>query len=93
MFSSIEERVKNRSSQPETRNPLLKLPASAKIAALPPETKKVLRELLLELKKHCRENAQKSWLAHKPPMACYWKAMGVWIGHNSPSAAIIQLDT
>lgn len=81
MFMSIEDRAKNRSSLPETRNPLLKLPASAKIAALPPETKKVLRELLLELKAHCRENAEVCWRKSKPPMAMYWKAMSVWIGH------------
>ncbi|NEX60230.1 hypothetical protein [Noviherbaspirillum galbum] len=81
MYLPVEDRSQDRSSRPETRNPLLKLPAAARLAALPPESKAALRELLLELKAHCRENAEKCWRSHKPPMAMYWKAMGVWIGH------------
>ena len=70
-----------RSTQPETRNPLLNLPAAVKMQGLPSSSKAMLRELLLELARDCRERADKCWRTHKPPMAAYWKMNAVYAGH------------
>ena len=71
----------NRSGLPEARNPLLKLPAAARIAGLPPEARWALRDLLLDLSKDARARAAESWRRHKAPMAVYWKAVAVYARH------------
>lgn len=63
------------------RNPVLELPAVRKLQALPPEQRKLLAELLAELRGDCLEKAEHSWRKHKAPMAAYWKACGVYAGH------------
>lgn len=70
-----------RSNRPETRNPLLRLPSSAKLAALPPEAREALREVLLELRIDAQANAEYSWRRHKAPIAAYWKALSTYCGH------------
>ncbi|MEB2353434.1 MAG: hypothetical protein OZ924_18745 [Burkholderiaceae bacterium] len=71
----------NRSSRPETRNPLLALPSAARLAALPPEAREALRAVLLEIRSDASERAQICWRRHKAPMAAYWKAVSVYAGH------------
>ena len=70
-----------RSNLAETRNPLLALPAAVKMQALPSPAKVLLRQLLQELARDCRERAEKAWRSHKPPMAAYWKMNAVYAGH------------
>lgn len=70
-----------RSSRPETRNPLLALPAARKIAALPEEPRLALRELLLQLGQDANARAAKCWRTHKAPMAAYWKMVAVYARH------------
>jgi hypothetical protein len=70
-----------RSALPETRNPLLKLAAAEKIAALPVDVKAALRALLLELATDAQAKANESWRKHKAPMAAYWKAVAVYARH------------
>jgi len=73
----------NRSSSALVRNPLLKLASAEKLQALPPEAKEALRAVLLELRVDCQVNAEKCWRKHKAPMAAYWKAASVYVGHTA----------
>ncbi len=64
-------------------NPLLALPAAAKLAALPPDARAALRAVLLELRDDARARAEKCWRTHKAPMAAYWKATAVYANHTA----------
>lgn len=74
-------------SRPPTRaeraNPMLQLPAVRRLQMLDPEVRACLRDLLLDLQRDARCRASASWAAHKPPMAAYWAAVGVYAGHVS----------
>ncbi|MDX0275719.1 hypothetical protein GOC21_17515 [Sinorhizobium meliloti] len=70
-----------RSSDPAVRNPVLALPASKRLAALSPEARKALAEVLKELSIDARARAQESWRRNKGPMAAYWKAVGAYATH------------
>lgn len=66
------------------QNPVLKLPATAKLAAALercPEARALFIEALAEMQAECRVLAEKSWRKNKGPMAAYWKAAGVYAGH------------
>lgn len=71
----------DRSSKASVRNPLVSLPAALRIAALPPEARDALGQLLREISAESRRRAEKSWRSHKAPMAAYWKAMAVYARH------------
>lgn len=73
----------NRSNRREVRNPVLRLPASKKLAELPPEARDALKSILSDLAVDARPRAQESWLKNKGPMAAYWKAVGAYAGHIS----------
>lgn len=70
-----------RHARADVRNPLLKLPSAADVAALPPEAKAALRALALDAAKAWRELANECWRRHKAPMAAYWKAWAVNARH------------
>lgn len=75
-----------RSLRADVRNPLLQLPAAARLAELcrdNPELAKTMHQLLVELREDCRSRADEAWRKHKAPMACYWKAAGVYVNHTS----------
>ena len=72
-----------RSTSPEVRNPLLALPSAEALKALPEESKKVLRGLLLDISRDAQAKAEKCWRRHKAPMAAYWKAVAVYAGHTA----------
>lgn len=74
-------RTHDRSSAAEIRNPLLRLPAAQRLRALPPESRQVLADLLVELAHDARQRAEQSWARNKAPMAVYWKAVSVYAGH------------
>lgn len=63
------------------RNPILALPGAALLQSLPPESKAALRAVLIDIRDDCRRRAEACWLKHKAPMACYWKACGVYANH------------
>lgn len=65
----------------ERANPILQLPAMHRLRALDPDVQACLRDLLLDLQCDARVRAKASWDAHKPPMAAYWAAVGVYSGH------------
>ncbi|WP_022684088.1 MULTISPECIES: hypothetical protein [Sphingomonadales] len=65
----------------ERANPILLLPAMHQLRALDPDVQACLRDLLLDLQCDARLRARASWDAHKPPMAAYWAAVGVYSGH------------
>jgi hypothetical protein len=70
-----------RSSLREVRNPMLALPSTQRLLALPPSQRAVLRAVLLDLQREAREKAELCWRTHKAPMAAYWKAVSVYAGH------------
>ena len=70
-----------RSVRREVRNPVLALPAFARLAALPAESRDAIAAILGDLVTDCRARADKSWRTHKAPMALYWKATGVYANH------------
>lgn len=72
---------KDRGLRPTVRNPVLALPAVQKIKRLPTGQRKMLAELLMDIRRDALERANRCWAKHKAPMACYWKAVGVYAGH------------
>ncbi len=70
-----------RSTRAEVRNPILALPSVRALQALDPHTRALLSALLQDLQRDARSRAQKSWDTHKPPLAAYWAAVGVYAGH------------
>ena len=49
--------------------------------ALPPAARDALRLALLDLRHDALQRAELQWRRHKAPMACYWRALGVYAGH------------
>jgi hypothetical protein len=70
-----------RSSKAEVRNPVLALPAVARLRALSPEARLALQSVLLDIQSEARLRAERSWQSRKPPVAAYWAACGVYAGH------------
>lgn len=50
-----------RSNRAEIRNPILALPAMARLRALDPSARLALQELLLDLQQDARSRAEASW--------------------------------
>lgn len=73
----------NRSTRPDVRNPIMRLPAAARLATLPEGIRRELRGLLMEIRRDAQELAEKQWRKHKAPMAAYWKAVAVYAGHTA----------
>lgn len=48
---------------------------------LPADSKKALRDALIDLQMDARKRANHSWKKHKAPMALYWKVVSVYCGH------------
>lgn len=71
----------DRSLRTDVRNPILGLPAAAKLAALSPEARDALAAVLADIATDSRARADKCWRTHKAPMAAYWKACSVYAGH------------
>lgn len=74
-----------RSNKAEVRNPVLALPASARLQALDEPSRAALRAVMLDLAADARERAEKCWRKHKAPMALYWKCVAVYAGHIARS--------
>ena len=77
----VTHRATERSNRAEIRNPILALPAIARLRELDPEVRVALQELLLDLQQDARARAETSWRRRKPPVAAYWAACGVYAGH------------
>ncbi len=77
----VTDRIATRSNRAEIRNPILALPAVARLRELDPEARLALQELLLDLQHDARLRAEASWSRRKPPVAAYWAACGVYAGH------------
>lgn len=63
------------------RNPMLALPAVARLASLDGGTRAALRAVLLDLALDAGGRADLSWRRHKAPMAAYWTAVAVYARH------------
>ena len=53
----------------------------ARFQALPPPARHALRAALIDLRRDAQHRAELQWRRHKGPMACYWRAVGVYAGH------------
>ncbi len=53
----------------------------SRFRALPPSARHALHNALLDLRTDALHRAELQWQRHKAPMACYWKAIGVYAGH------------
>ena len=76
---------RTRASRPEVRNPILALRSVARFRALHPDVRHALQEILLDIQSDARLRAEKCWRSHKPPLAAYWAACGVYAGHIARS--------
>lgn len=77
----------NRSTLATVRNPVLALPAAARLQALDAPSRAALRATLLDLRDDSRLRAAECWRKHKAPMACYWKAVSVYANHLARALA------
>lgn len=75
------ERQFERDQVAARRNPVLALPAIARLQALEPAARQALAEVLADLRQDAAARAETSWRRHKAPMAAYWKAVAVYAGH------------
>lgn len=77
------ERVaRDRSARREVRNPMLALPSvRVALAEMSDADRLRWRSILLAIRDDARLRADKCWKTHKPPMAAYWKAIGVICNH------------
>ena len=64
-------------------NPVVELPAFARLRELEPRCRARLRDVLLALALDARGRAEVSWRRHKGPMAAYWRAVSVYAGHTA----------
>lgn len=63
-------------------NPLLQLPAARKILALPEsEEKRLLEQLLREMRVQANDLAELNWARKKAPIAAYWRATSTYARH------------
>ena len=53
----------------------------SRFRALSPASREALRLALLDLRKDALHRAELQWRRRKAPMACYWRAVGVYAGH------------
>lgn len=73
----------SRSARADVRNPLLALPATQALQALPVASQAALRAVLKDIGADARARADVCWKKHKAPMAAYWKAVAVYANHTS----------
>jgi len=62
-------------------NPLLDLPATKKVLALPRNVREPLEALMRELRADADRLAEQSWKKRKGPMAAYWRAVSTYARH------------
>lgn len=62
-------------------NPLLRLPATRRLMALPVEQRAPLEALLRELRAEADREAENAWKRRKGPMAAYWRAVATYARH------------
>lgn len=64
-------------------NPLLKLPSTRKLLALPAEQRAPIEAMLRELRAEADQLAEESWKKRKGPMAAYWRAVSTYARHTA----------
>ena len=63
-------------------NPLMCLPAMAKLRALPADVRALIADLCGEFKQQAEALAQLNWRRRKGPLSGYWLAAGVYAAHT-----------
>lgn len=69
-------------------NPVLALPAMARMRTLDLESRTVLADVLREIGADADRLADESWKRRKGPMAAYWRAVGVYARHIARAAQL-----
>lgn len=62
-------------------NPLMKLPATQRLMALPRDQREVIEALMREIRAEANDLAEESWRKRKGPMAAYWRAVSTYARH------------
>lgn len=70
-----------RSSAPDVRNPLLKLPSAAAFEHLAEEDRRQLRAALDAIRRRSKQVADDLWERGRVRKAAYWRACSVYAGH------------
>lgn len=83
---AIDRRDREREAR-RRRNPILALPAAARLDELPPEAKAALRAVLLDLADQANAEAERSWSKRKGPMAAYWRSVSTYAKHLARATA------
>lgn len=81
LAARLAAKAGERSSLASVRNPVLALPATAALLALPADARAALAAVLVDLAADAQVRADVSWRKHKAPMAAYWKACAVYARH------------
>lgn len=82
-----------RSSRAEVRNPILRLPEAQRLAEVladHPDAARAFRDLLGAIHRHAHTEADRAWRQRKPPVAAYWRAMGVYARHIRAAVATLR---
>ncbi|MBG6083082.1 hypothetical protein [Rubrivivax gelatinosus] len=70
-----------RSSAPDVRNPLLRLPAAAAFEHLPEADRRQMRAALDAIRRSTKQIADDLWQSGRVRKAAYWRACSVYAGH------------
>jgi len=68
----------DRSARADVRNPVLLLPATKRLLALPPDVRLAIADVLKDLYRDAKARAERSWRSKKGPMAVYWRCVAVY---------------
>lgn len=87
MNMAFEDAAFRRSARLSVHNPVLLLPAAARLCALPIDQRQLLGNLLREIARDADARAERAWKKRKGPMAAYWRATSTYAKHIARAIA------
>ena len=87
MNMAFDDAAFRRSARRGVRNPVLLLPAAARLCALPLAPRQLLGDLLREIARDADVRAERAWKKRKGPMAAYWRATSTYAKHIARAIA------
>jgi hypothetical protein len=87
MNIAFDDAAFRRSARRGVRNPVLLLPAAARICSLPIGQRQLLGDLLREIARDADVRAEHAWKKRKGPMAAYWRATSTYAKHLARAIA------
>jgi hypothetical protein len=70
-----------RFNRANVRNPILSLRSTQRLLELPPDQRRLLADLLSELRAEANTLAEVNWRRRKGLVAAYWRAVSTYGGH------------